>query len=799
MLVFFSLFVTLSFGQNNVITIEHSTDLLKIGKQVYVLEDATNNLSFEEIKEAKKQGKFTLYYRDIFTKSASQNTFWFVFQTQNKSPSDIWLNINTNYLWEIDFYSPDSIANSLGNYTTPLKTGVLRTEQEKLYPSNTFWLPLQKRDNRAIQTYYLKIKTGRSLEVPLLVGSLQALETEKNKGDFMTAGFIGVVSIMFLYNSFLFFATRKKLYLLYVIYLFGVGFIVTFTNNYSYWVEIFGKGDFYVWIYTHLAVWVSPIQVVVACITIIYLDLRKNNKFFYYLLLFLMFIIVSIGISNLFVPLQKIQFIHQFSLALNAVTNLIISYWITYKGKRKGLFYALGWTFFFVSVLIFLATVNGLIPYNTYSRNATYFGVALEIWFFSLALSDHIRILRKENKRVAQNLLVKAEKEIEMRNEIIENQKQLEEANTNKLKLQIANQERMILRGIIDNLPIFVAMIDKEGNFLVANKMYEDNFFLPVSHIEGKHYSKILPKKIAEIHEPYMMESFEGNVVEFADSFPLPNGQLMHSYGKYFPVFDDEKNLKYVTVFVTDVSDLKNKEIELQKLNDTKDKLFSIISHDLRSPFAQLKGILDLFEKGGISEAELKYFLPEIIKNVNYTSDLLNNLVYWAKSQMSGLHADPELFSIYKLVANKENLFDKEIKGKNLSFTNQVAQEVIVYADKNMIDLVIRNLVANAIKFCRKTDTILVKSEETANDFLIVRVVDTGIGISAENKKRIFNEENFTTLGTHKEKGTGIGLKLCKEFVEGNGGKIWIDSEEGKGTVFSFSLPTKETNSNKRQ
>lgn len=157
---------------------------------------------------------------------------------------------------------------------------------------------------------------------------------------------------------------------------------------------------------------------------------------------------------------------------------------------------------------------------------------------------------------------------------------------------------------------------------------------------------------------------------------------------------------------------------------------------------------------------------------------------------MSGLHADPEEFNIYKLVANKQNLFDKEIKGKDLSFTNQVALETIVYADKNMIDLVIRNLVANAIKFCRKKDTILIKSEETANGFLIIRVVDTGIGISPKNKAKIFNEANFTTLGTHKEKGTGIGLKLCKEFIEGNGGKIWIDSEEEKGTIFSFSLPT---------
>lgn len=788
LLLCFYLFITFSFAQDNVITIEHSTDLLKIGKQVYFLEDQTNNLSFEQVRKLEKQGNFELHDKDVFVRRVSESTFWFKFQVQNKSNTDSWLNINTTYLWEIDFYSP----NLEGGYSKPFKTGIFRVKQEKLYPSNTFWLPLQKENQTETQTFYLKIKTGRSLEVPLLVGSLQALEQEKDKGDFITAGFVGALLIMFLYNSFLYFATRKRLYLLYVFYLFGIGFSVTFANNYSYWTELLGKGEFYIWTHSHIAFWVTPVQIIVGSISILYLNLKKNNSKLYYFLIVLMSIIFILGCSNLFIPLQKIQPIHQSFLAFNAVTNLIIAYWVTIQGKKKGLFYALGWTFLFISVLIYLSTINGFIPYMTYTRNAVYFGVILEVWFFSLALSDHIRDLRKENKRVVQNLLLKAEREIEMRNQIIENQKELEEANTNKLKLQIANQERMILRAIIDNLPIFVAMIDTEGKYIIVNKMYEDIFFLPVSSIEGLHYTKVLTKSIAAIHEPYFNKVIQGEVVEFADPLRLPNGQMLHSYGKYFPVFDEEtKKLKYITVFATDVSDLKNKELELQRLNDTKDKLFSIISHDLRSPFAQLKGILDLFEKGGISEAELKYFLPEIIKNVNYTSDLLNNLVYWAKSQMSGLHADPEEFNIYKLVANKENLFDKEIKSKNLSFTNQVAQDTIVFADKNMIDLVIRNLVANAIKFCRKKDTILVKSEEMANNFLIVRVVDTGIGISIENKQKIFNEENFTTLGTHKEKGTGIGLKLCKEFIEGNGGKIWIDSEEGKGTIFSFSLPTK--------
>jgi PAS domain S-box-containing protein len=522
---------------------EHSTDLLKIGKKVYFFEDSVGESSFEQIKELDKQDKFILHHNDIFSEESSASVFWFKFQFQNKSDVDSWLNINTTYLWEIDFYSPDSA----GDYPKPLKTGILRTEQEKIYLSNTFWLPLQKIGNLQTQTFYLKVKTGHTLEVPLLIGSLQALEKEKDKGDFMTAGFVGALFVMFLYNSFLFFATRKKLYLLYVFYLFGITLAAIFANNYTFWTEIFGKGAFYIWVHTHAITWVVPIQIVVVLITIFYLDIKKYSKIAYYFLIALIFVLSLIGLSNLFIPLQKIQFIFQFSLVLNVVVNLIISYWVTLKRKKDGLFYALGWTCLSLSVLTYLATINGIIPYFTYTRNAVYFGVLLEIWLFSLALSDHIRDLRKENKRVVQNLLVKAEKEIEMRNQIIDNHEQLEKATTNNLKLEIANQERMILRNIIDNLPIFVAMIDENGNYIVANKMYEDTFFLPISHIEGKHYSKVLPNKLTQVHEKYIKRAIAGNIVEFTDPLPLPNGHLTYSYGKYFPVFDENKKLKYVT------------------------------------------------------------------------------------------------------------------------------------------------------------------------------------------------------------------------------------------------------------
>jgi signal transduction histidine kinase len=237
----------------------------------------------------------------------------------------------------------------------------------------------------------------------------------------------------------------------------------------------------------------------------------------------------------------------------------------------------------------------------------------------------------------------------------------------------------------------------------------------------------------------------------------------------------------------------KNEEIALQasklsEVNHLKDKIFSIIAHDLRSPFRSLIGLLNLADLGALTVEDFKYFLPELSKNVNYTSGLLDNLLYWAKSQMEEASIEPEIFDIQELAENKIGLYEKQAKSKNISLENLITNKIEVFADKNMIDLVLRNLVANAVKFCRIGGKVHIAVAKNQNMW-VVSVADTGEGITDENLDKLFGKKTFTTRGTNNEKGTGLGLMLCKEFVEKNGGTIWVDTMLGIGSTFYFSVP----------
>jgi ligand-binding sensor domain-containing protein/signal transduction histidine kinase len=234
--------------------------------------------------------------------------------------------------------------------------------------------------------------------------------------------------------------------------------------------------------------------------------------------------------------------------------------------------------------------------------------------------------------------------------------------------------------------------------------------------------------------------------------------------------------------------EIETQSAYLQEMNFLKDKLFSVIAHDLRSPLNSLKGTMNLLRSGDLSIEDFNLLIQKLNTNLSVTSGLLDNLLFWARSQMQGYQIRAEKIDIQELVNNQCVLFEKMARDKQIALQNKIQQPIIVFADKNMIDLILRNLVANAIKFCQKDDKIEIYAQNLEKDALIT-VQDSGVGIEPENLEKLFTLNNFTTLGTKNEKGTGLGLMLCKEFVEKNDGKIWVESELGKGAKFVFSLP----------
>jgi len=229
----------------------------------------------------------------------------------------------------------------------------------------------------------------------------------------------------------------------------------------------------------------------------------------------------------------------------------------------------------------------------------------------------------------------------------------------------------------------------------------------------------------------------------------------------------------------------------LRELNETKDKMFSVISHDLRAPLGGIKSMLDLIYEDNSDKMEISRKSLDSLKNAaDQTYNLLENLLYWSRSQRGSLVNHPEVINIYELVVENIELLRTMSKNKNIEIFNRVDENIHAYADRNMIKTVLRNLIINAIKFTDEKGTVSISGKEN-NGKIEVEVADNGIGIQQSNLEKILNyKEYYTTFGTKREKGSGLGLNLCIDFIERNNGELFIDSEYGKGSTFTFTLPS---------
>jgi len=227
----------------------------------------------------------------------------------------------------------------------------------------------------------------------------------------------------------------------------------------------------------------------------------------------------------------------------------------------------------------------------------------------------------------------------------------------------------------------------------------------------------------------------------------------------------------------------------LQMVSKIKDKLLAVIGHDLRTPLANLRNMVEMFEADYISADEVHWLMRDINPLVKGAELTLSNLMEWACSQIKGQSINSSRLDIFLLGVEMEQTFNHALHQKNIEFLNQATAGQSVMADENHIKVVLRNLISNAIKFTDTNGTIKLNSTYEENN-VIVSVQDTGKGMTADEVNKLFYPQtHFSQPGTRGEHGTGIGLLLCKELVELNGGKIWITSKPGKGSTFFFSLP----------
>jgi signal transduction histidine kinase len=237
---------------------------------------------------------------------------------------------------------------------------------------------------------------------------------------------------------------------------------------------------------------------------------------------------------------------------------------------------------------------------------------------------------------------------------------------------------------------------------------------------------------------------------------------------------------------------LEKRETELQDSNETKTKLFSIIGHDLRGPVGALQELLRLYSDGDVEGEEFLEFVPKLREDVDHISFTLNNLLSWGHTQMNGAVTKPSIMALETLVSDNIKLLSEIAKKKSIKIVSELSENTLTWSDSNQIDIVIRNLISNALKFTPQNGMITISACERDN-LWEVSIKDTGVGMDKITVRNLFEKNsNITTYGTNNEKGTGLGLSLCKEMVEKNGGTIWVDSALRKGSCFSFTLPKGE-------
>jgi signal transduction histidine kinase len=236
---------------------------------------------------------------------------------------------------------------------------------------------------------------------------------------------------------------------------------------------------------------------------------------------------------------------------------------------------------------------------------------------------------------------------------------------------------------------------------------------------------------------------------------------------------------------------LENQTSELAELNSLKTKLFSVVSHDLRSPMYALRNLFRNMHLKNASAEEVKKVVPDVLLDLNYTIGLMENLLQWSKTQMQSAAAKPQELDLSKMINDVLQLMRLQAEAKQIYIENNTDCQTYVYADKEMVNLILRNLLSNAIKFTPNQGYIEIGINEISS-FVEIYVQDTGVGITKEAIRKISETNFYTTKGTSSESGTGLGLMLCKEFLQKNGGQMHIESEPGKGSIFSFTLPRVE-------
>jgi len=362
------------------------------------------------------------------------------------------------------------------------------------------------------------------------------------------------------------------------------------------------------------------------------------------------------------------------------------------------------------------------------------------------------------------------------------------------------NYEKYLMNTLISNIPVHIYIKDCESRFIMVDKGSAQSFGLnDPEQVVGKtdfdFFSHEHAQQAYEDEQLIIRTGVPINKEEKETWTDRPDTWVSTSK---LPLYDKDEKIIGTFGISMDITELKRKEEkiittnkELEKLNSEKDKLFSIIAHDLRSPFHGLLGLTELMAKDSheMSFEEITNYSGSLHEMVVNLYSLLENLLEWAQFQKGSLAFMPKALNLSDIFSQCIDSTKQRAIQKEIIILNEIPETLKIYADEKMINSVLRNLLSNSVKFTRKNGIVVGKAREIEEGMVEISVTDSGVGIPRNTMAKLFKlGEKVGSKGTANELSTGLGLVLCKEFVEKHGGRIWVESKESIGSTFFFTV-----------
>ena len=373
----------------------------------------------------------------------------------------------------------------------------------------------------------------------------------------------------------------------------------------------------------------------------------------------------------------------------------------------------------------------------------------------------------------------------------------LEDITARKLTEDKLRKSEARFRSLFDQTHDAVFILDLNGYLIATNKRACEMLGYDEKEITGVSFNET-PEDIEKNREIMQNLRMGEKVPLYERTFRRKDGKTLFTEVAVELVCDEAGKPVHVQSVIRDITerkqaedDLKKSESKLRELNSTKDKFFSIIGHDLKNIFNGILNITDLLaQKTKVNDTEDIEVLCTLLNNTSKNGySLLENLLHWARVQSGRIEFKPQPFMLKDIINTVVDLQKVILSEKNIFLHTNYDPNIQIFADRFMLETVLRNLISNAIKFSNSGGSVVIEAKQL-NGFTRISITDSGIGISSENIPKLFRiETSFTTQGTNQEQGTGLGLILCKEFVDKHGGEIGVESQEGKGSTFFFTIP----------